>query len=135
MTEFTRTRIAAMIIQDDKLLLLKGIGYDELWTPGGKIESGEDDITCLQRELAEELGVKLQSATFFKEYNGTSYYNKEVSLIQRVYVVTITGSPKANAEIESMVWFSKDDFNSKKYLMITITQDEIIPDLIKAGVW
>lgn len=30
-----RTRIAAIIIKDGKLLMLRGKGHDELWTPGG----------------------------------------------------------------------------------------------------
>lgn len=51
----TRTRIAAIIIKDKKLLLLKGKGYKELWTPGGKIELGESDEECLKRELKEEI--------------------------------------------------------------------------------
>lgn len=38
-------------------------------------------------------------------------------------------------EIESFVWFSKKDFETKKHPMITITEEQIIPDLIKAKVW
>lgn len=29
----TKARIVAIIINDDRLLMLKGRGYDELWTP------------------------------------------------------------------------------------------------------
>ena len=32
-----KTRIVAIIIKDKKLLMLKGINYAELWTPGEKI--------------------------------------------------------------------------------------------------
>ncbi len=45
----TKTRIAGIIIQNRKLLLLKGKGYEELWTPGGKLEDGESDEKCLER--------------------------------------------------------------------------------------
>ena len=46
-----KTRIAGIIIKDGKLLLVKGKGYEELWTPGGKIDENETDEECLKREL------------------------------------------------------------------------------------
>ena len=38
-------------------------------------------------------------------------------------------------EIEGFIWFSKEDFETKKYSMITVTEEQIIPDLIKAKIW
>jgi len=131
----TRIRIAAIIIQDGKLLMEKGKTATELWTVGGKLEEGESDIDCLRRELREELCVDLVSAKFFKEYQGFSFYNPDTRMIQRVYIVTISGIAKPNAEIESIILLSKEDFEQKKYPMITINEEEMIPDIIKAGVW
>ncbi len=130
-----RTRIAGIIIQGGKILMLKGKGYKELWTPGGKLEEGESDEECLRRELKEEIGVNLVNSNFFGEYPGKSFYNPEVIRNQRVYIVNIEGEVKPDAEIESFVWFSKEDFKMKKYPMITITEEQIIPDLIKAKIW
>lgn len=127
----TRTRIAGMIIQDGKILMVKGKGYNELWTPGGKIESGESDEQCLTRELKEEINVQPTEMKFFKEYSGTSFYNPNKTVTQRIYIVGIDGEPKPGAEIESIVWLSRDDFEKKKFPMITITEKEIIPDLIR----
>ena len=50
-------------------------------------------------------------------------------------MVKIKGEPKPDAEIESIVWFSKEDFKNKKYPMITHTEQDVIPDLKKAGLW
>lgn len=44
-----RTRVAAVIIEDNKMLFLKGKGYDDLWTPGGTLEGGEKFEQCLKR--------------------------------------------------------------------------------------
>jgi len=131
----TRTRIAGIIIQNGKILMLKGKGYKELWTPGGKLEEGESDEDCLRRELKEEIRVNLVSSKFFKEYLGNSFYNPEVVYNQRVYIVTVEGGVKPDAEIEDFIWFSKKDFEMKKYPMITITEEQIVPDLIKAKIW
>ena len=131
-----KTRIAAIIIQGGKLLMLQGRGYKELWTPGGKIDQGENDIACLKRELMEELGVELVDAKFFKEYLTENFYSMpKHDLIERVYIVTTQGEPKPAAEIENVIWFSKEDFVNKKYPMITHTDLELIPDLIKGGIW
>jgi 8-oxo-dGTP diphosphatase len=128
-------RIAAMVIQNGKLLLLKGKNHKELWTPGGKIDEGETDLQCLARELKEEIGVELVRADFFKTYVGKSFYNPEKTTEQRIYITSIKGEIKPDAEIESFIWLSKEDFEKRKFLHITITEEEIIPDIIKAGIW
>ncbi len=131
----TKTRVAAIIIQDGKLLMLKGYGYEELWTPWGKMDEWETNEECLSRELDEELGVKLTSAIFFKTYSWPSFYHSESITIQHIYVAMIEWDINPDAEIESCVWLSKDDYINKLYPMIPITQEEIIPDLITAGIF
>ena len=85
--------------------------------------------------MKEELGVNLTDSKFFKEYSGNSFYNPKLIYNNRVYITTIEGEVKPDAEIEDFIWFSKEDFKSKKYPMITITEEQIIPDLIKAKIW
>lgn len=131
----TTTRIAGIFIKDDKILMQIGKGYKELWTPGGKIHAGENDEECLKRELIEEIGVELIDSRFFKEYKTKSFYNPEKGIVERVYIVEIKGDIKPDAEIESIVWFSKEDFENKKYPMIPHTEIDLIPDLIKEGLW
>ncbi len=131
----TKTRIAGIIIEDNRLLMLIGKGYKELWTPGGKVNEGETDEECLKRELQEELGVELLEFKFFKEYHNESFYNPSSPIIERNYIIKIKGEIKPDSEIESIVWFTKDDYQNKKYPMITHTQEELIPDLIKEGIW
>jgi len=130
-----RTRIAGIIIKDGKILMLLGKGYSELWTPGGKVDNNETDEECLRRELREEIGVNLIETKFFKEYSTYSFYHPERKMIEKVYVCKIEGAPKPDAEIQNIVWFTKNDFENKKYPMITHTEKDLIPDLIKIGIW
>ncbi|MFH1253062.1 MAG: hypothetical protein V1664_01895 [Candidatus Uhrbacteria bacterium] len=82
-------------------------------------------------KLFEETNVGLQEMVFFKEYSGVSFYHPDQITKQRVYVVKINGKPKPAAEIEDFVWLTKKDFKKRKYKMVPITENEIIPDLIK----
>lgn len=131
----TKTRVAAAIIQDGKLLMLKWHGYDELWTPWGKMDEWESNEECLARELKEELGIDLISAIFFKTYSWPSFYHPENTTVQHIYVATIQWNIIPDAEIESYIWLTKDDFINKLFPMIPITQEEIIPDLITANIF
>jgi 8-oxo-dGTP diphosphatase len=130
-----RIRIAGIFIKNDKLLLVKGKGYKELWTVGGKVDGNETDEECLRRELREEIGVEITDIKFYKKYSTASFYNPDVQIEERVYIISIQENIKPNAEIESFVWFSKNDYHSKKYPMITHTEEELIPDLIKDNIW
>lgn len=59
--------VAALIFQGERLLVCQRSeqGYFPLkWEfPGGKVERGENYLIALQRELNEELGIGIQSAT------------------------------------------------------------------------
>ena len=131
----TKTRVAAIIINKGKLLMLKGRGYDELWTPGGKIEPGETEEDCLKREVAEEIGVKIKDFNFFKEYSGKSFYQPSRITKQKIYIVSISGEIKPDKEIESYIWLTREDFDKKRFSMIPITEKKIIPDLIEQGIF
>lgn len=131
----TKIRIAAIIVRDGKLLMLKGRGHDELWTPGGKIEIGESEEDCLRRELREEIGAELSDLKFFQEYSGKSFYEPNQTTKQKIFIASIFGEIKPAAEIEGFVWLSREDFENKKFPMIPITEEKIIPDLIERGIF
>ena len=131
----SKTRIAGIIIKDGKLLMVKSSRYKEIWTPGGKVEPGENDEQCLRRELKEEINVELKGMKFFKEYISESFYVPDRMVTQRIYIVSVKGVPIADSEIESIVWLTKQDFKKKKYPMIPLTKKVIIPDLIKQGIF
>lgn len=131
----TKTRIVAIIVKKGRLLMLKGRGYKELWTPGGKINPDENDEDCLRRELKEEIGAELVNMKFFKKYSAKSFYSDHITK-QRVYIASIKGNKiTPQAEIEDFVWLSRDDFEKGKYLVIPTTQNKVIPDLIKARIF
>ncbi|VVB74308.1 NUDIX domain protein [uncultured archaeon] len=130
------TRIAAIIIQNKSLLLVKGADkYKEYWTPGGKVKEGESDLDCLQRELSEEINVKVVSSKFFGEYVSPSAYDAGVIYRSRAYLAEIEGKIVPGNEIKGFVWMSRKEFDSNKYPLIPATRDRLVPDLIKKGLF
>jgi 8-oxo-dGTP pyrophosphatase MutT (NUDIX family) len=51
-------------VSGGRLLAVRARARDLLYLPGGKREPGEDDWTALSREVDEELGVRLDRASF-----------------------------------------------------------------------
>ena len=49
-------KVRGVITHDGKLLIVKHIGTGFMALPGGHLKFREDVITCLKRELVEELG-------------------------------------------------------------------------------
>lgn len=74
---------AAIIEKDGKYLITQRLkdatSLPGLWEfPGGRVESGEELRDCLEREIFEELGIKIKAEDFFGR---TSYiYNKNISI-------------------------------------------------------
>jgi len=129
-----RIRVVGIVVKDGNLLLVKGFDkYKEFWTPGGKLDVGESELKCLDREFQEELNVQLVSADFFGKYASPSPYHKNTITIQKVYITKISGTLKPSKEIQSYVWITREDYEKQKYPLIEITHNEIIPDLIKQG--
>lgn len=109
-----KIRVRGVILNDDKMLVVKMPHNDFYCLPGGKLDYGEDIKECMEREIVEELGVKpkigrlLFSNTFieknmnqslefiFEITNGKDYLNLEN--IERTH---------AN-ELSDICWIEKD---------------------------
>jgi 8-oxo-dGTP pyrophosphatase MutT (NUDIX family) len=50
--------VKGVLLEGDRVVLLLN-ERDEWELPGGRLESGEDTVACLEREFAEELGVAI----------------------------------------------------------------------------
>ncbi len=67
MQSISREIVGAFIFSRDGMILLgknkPGGVYEGLWTiPGGGVEEGENTLTALKREIAEEVGLDIDDA-------------------------------------------------------------------------
>ncbi len=99
MINHKRQRVSAVIIKDDKILLIKRIKPDKVYYvfPGGGVETGEELEQALIREIKEELSLKIVDYKFLFSLDlfgyGQSFYKNEQYQNSFYLVVDFVGQP------------------------------------------
>ncbi|MBN1910934.1 MAG: NUDIX domain-containing protein [Pirellulales bacterium] len=127
-----------LLVQDEAgrvLFCRKKHSTSLLILPGGRVEPGETDRECLDRELAEELGqVTARHVQWVGVYRALAHHDDPTvrkTLELRLYQGQFEGTPVASREIHELVWFGKDDDPG---LLTPIFVDHILPDLRGRGI-
>ena len=99
--------VAAAAVADRRLLLVsKQVAPDVFYLPGGKRDPGEDDLTCLRRELDEELGVGLIAPRVWREIVAPAALEPGRTMRMTVYRAELDGVPTASAELAELRWWT-----------------------------
>ncbi len=88
-----RVRAAAIIVEDDSVLLVKHHGHGPedgyVWwvPPGGRVEVGESLEECARRETLEETGlsVELGNIAYIREFIEPEYHHFEMFFLATSY--------------------------------------------------
>jgi 8-oxo-dGTP diphosphatase len=135
MAEFNKV---GLLVQDETgrfLMCRKDRDTSRLILPGGRIEDGETDRECLNRELVEELGqVTARNVEWVGLYTAIAHNddpNIRKTLEIRLYKGDLEGIPTAHGEIQELFWFGQDDDPA---LLTPIFTDHILPDLRRRGI-
>lgn len=121
-------RAGALIIRDKRILLVSNDELGLYWTPGGRLNEGEDYQQALRRELAEELGVKIKAAQLF------SQVSHDYTPTAKYFLVDVAGEPApVSKEVTKVGWFSRQDIESGDTKVTPNFTKEIFPQLIEAG--
>ena len=121
---------AAVIERDERLLVsrrLKGTHLAGLWEfPGGKCDPGESILSCLTRELQEELGV---SSTIGNEILVTEHAYPERTVRLHFHHATIDGDPQPLIGQE-LRWITRAELGT---LSFPEADSELISRLMQAA--
>jgi 8-oxo-dGTP diphosphatase len=100
-------KIGVAVTHEGRLLLVRKKGGSSYILPGGKPESGEDDLQTLIREIAEELGCGLDAASvrFLGAFSDVAADMNETRVTVRLYSASLVGNPLPRSEIESLKWY------------------------------
>lgn len=89
---------AIIVLEDGRYLLQLRDDIEPIWYPGhwgcfgGEVETGEDPVEALRREVREELALEMGSANFFTEFQFDLTGLKLGRYYRRYYVVPMAVS-------------------------------------------
>ena len=116
-----KTRIVTRTItyQDDKILLVKNKNADFWYPPGGEWNENEILTQCAERELVEELNIKVRVIKFLYL---REYYEKETNrrfletvwLAEPVSDTRFSVNKNDGGQVDQGRWFTKDDLQNIK---------------------
>lgn len=94
-------KVAWMHVVDRRLLCVRTAGRKLFYMPGGKPEAGEDDVSALLREIAEELGVALTPPTINRvgRFSALADGNSGKTLVLEAYRAEYFGTLSSGFEI------------------------------------
>jgi 8-oxo-dGTP diphosphatase len=122
--------IAAAVLDPRGLLLVsKRAAPDVFYLPGGKPEADEEPLRCLERELGEELGVEVASASPFAEVRAPAAL-EGVEMWMTVFLARLRGVPQPAAEIAALRWWRPE---TRGLGLAPAVRDVVIPRLLAAG--
>ena len=109
-------KIAAAIIQDEhnKTLLVRKSGTKFFMQAGGKIETSENAIDALKREIFEELGANAPYSNYIGTFSAPAANEPGHIVVAEVFSVTLDKDPIPTAEIEEIIWLDPADYNKFK---------------------
>ena len=115
--------VAALIIKDDKIFLVKRATGDSnllgKWEfPGGKIEEGETPQEALVREIKEELEAEIEVGQLIDtiEYDYPNFH-----LSMDCFWAEIKSGQLVLKEAEAAKWLSREELDSVEWLPADIT--------------
>jgi 8-oxo-dGTP diphosphatase len=126
-------RAGLLVVRDGRILLCrKKRSTSLLILPGGKFESGETAVQCLERELREELGpVTVSGLEFIGAYSDRAAGDQTKTVRIELYRGELAGAPVASAEIGELVWFGETDDRAQ---LAPSLVNRILPDLVGRGI-
>ena len=109
-----KLRAAALIINDNKLLLVNHRDYPGFFTIGGKVAYGETTLETVEREAYEETGIhfKAERLVFVSERIFDGHHQIEFYYLMSGETDKLTDGAHTEKPEECMRWFEIDELEN-----------------------
>jgi 8-oxo-dGTP diphosphatase len=122
-------KVVAALISDQagRVLLVRKRGTKAFMQPGGKRDPGEDDITALSREIAEELGCRLVASSIrpLGEFDAIAANEPGFRVQASLYATEVSGEITPGGEIDETIWI--DPAAPSDILLAPLTREHVLP--------
>lgn len=125
-------KVGGIIIKNKKVLVVRKKtkeNFPEFIIPGGKRETGETDVETLQREIQEEVNLKVVKAEYVDEYEDIAIFEK-VPIVVKAYLCEVEGEVNVDNEIKEFCWIDKD-YKKNGIKVASILEKFVLPELIR----
>lgn len=129
--EDTIHKLAVVLLDARKTLVVKKVGLEEYISLGGKHEGKETFEECLAREAMEELGIEISNPRFLGRYQDLTV-DTGVPIILDAYLTEAVGEFTPQAEIIEYLWVDRD-WGKQNIKLASIIRKGIMPELINRG--
>ncbi len=119
-------KIAAIVMQDNKLFMVRKVGKDIWTTLGGKIEAGETEEQCLLREIKEEINCDANIIKKLGDFEDKAVF-EEATIKLSAYLVELNGKINlVDPELEECGFFGKE-YKKEGIKFSSLFENQIIP--------
>lgn len=124
-------KIIAIVIEDDKFLMVRKTGKD-IWTSlGGKPEAGESEEEALIREIKEELDCEATIIRKLGDFEAPAVFDNATVKLS-AYLTTLDGDPKiSDDELEEFIYID-NNYKQQGIKLPPSIEDQIIPFCIES---
>ncbi|MFF2658205.1 NUDIX domain-containing protein [Kitasatospora sp. NPDC058032] len=124
------TVVAAAVVEEGRLLVVsKKAAPDVFYLPGGKPDAGEEPLTALTRELAEELGAAPVAPRHLADIEAVAVL-EGVPMRMTVFEAGLDRTPAPAAELADLRW--TDGLDPALHLAPAV-RDHLVPLLRERG--
>jgi 8-oxo-dGTP diphosphatase len=117
--------VAAAVVEAGRLLVVsKRAAPGVFYLPGGKPERSESAHECLDRELGEELGVRIRAREHLVEVRARAALEAR-DMHMTVFLARLSGTPRKGAEIASLAWWP----SAHDLALAPAVRDHVVPAL------
>ena len=124
-------KVGGVVIHDRKLLVVRTKGRETFYAPGGKPEPDESPKAALERELEEEVGIRIRAEHLepFGTFEAEAADMPGKTLTMDVFIVhSFKGAITPSNEIEEVKWI--DSAEAAETQLGSIYKTKVVPKLV-----